>query len=552
MSCGLQAWRKMSPWCSTFRCRAFICGTSQGALSGAWLGGGLGDDDAASGAAQCAKYHANAKHARQGACSFIRSTFNAAAASITVRHACADPSLASLACSLRGLTQTWQRRSTAPALRVRGAPLRSVWTWARAAEKRRRLVREAPGRHANVRPHPLPTLAITPCLTSCAVDKAMDPAGDVLLAFEMNGQVGARRWRGAGAPPARHGRQGLRACSTASAMHRRALLACPPCLLAAGSLRPCNPAPRVFPCLPPQALPRDHGYPLRVVVPGVAGCRSVKWVSEHSMRDRRPHACPRPRRSSHGVPAATLTSWVPPAPPLAAPQVGKIIASAEESTSFWQQKDYKSFGPNVDWDNVDWSSGVCVCALLLRACGPVNRGPVVLHGACVLACCSCRPLGRAGARGDVAQRRVCAVLPFDGTRGRRWGRRGGVGSSCDKIEATRRPGAWGGPSGGGASKSASRRLPHARPGMHRHSPAPLPTPGPPAPAILALPVPSRLCKPESSLFLQSAPTHPDCARTVACPSPAWSASPRHPGHAGHLPDLRARRRHPSGRRRGHA
>jgi hypothetical protein len=26
-------------------------------------------------------------------------------------------------------------------------------------------------------------------------------------------------------------------------------------------------------------LPPDHGYPLRVVVPGVAGCRSVKWVS---------------------------------------------------------------------------------------------------------------------------------------------------------------------------------------------------------------------------------------------------------------------------------
>jgi sulfite oxidase len=47
------------------------------------------------------------------------------------------------------------------------------------------------------------------------VDKALDPAGDVLLAFEMNG------------------------------------------------------AP----------LPPDHGFPVRVVVPGVAGCRSVKWVS---------------------------------------------------------------------------------------------------------------------------------------------------------------------------------------------------------------------------------------------------------------------------------
>lgn len=30
-------------------------------------------------------------------------------------------------------------------------------------------------------------------------------------------------------------------------------------------------------------LPPDHGYPVRVVVPGVAGCRSVKWVSGCSL-----------------------------------------------------------------------------------------------------------------------------------------------------------------------------------------------------------------------------------------------------------------------------
>lgn len=28
-----------------------------------------------------------------------------------------------------------------------------------------------------------------------------------------------------------------------------------------------------------EPLPADHGAPVRVVVPGVAGCRSVKWVS---------------------------------------------------------------------------------------------------------------------------------------------------------------------------------------------------------------------------------------------------------------------------------
>lgn len=88
---------------------------------------------------------------------------------------------------------------------------------------------------------------------SVEVDKAMDPHGDVLLAFEMNG------------------------------------------------------AP----------LPADHGYPVRVVVPGVAGCRSVKWL-------------------------------------------GKIVASDQESASFWQRKDYKAFSPSVDWHNVDWESAPAI------------------------------------------------------------------------------------------------------------------------------------------------------------------------------------------------
>jgi sulfite oxidase len=59
-----------------------------------------------------------------------------------------------------------------------------------------------------------------------------------------------------------------------------------------------------------EPLPRDHGFPLRAIVPGHVAARSVKWLNH-------------------------------------------ITLSDEESTSQWQRKDYKCFGPNqtkVDWD----------------------------------------------------------------------------------------------------------------------------------------------------------------------------------------------------------
>ena len=83
--------------------------------------------------------------------------------------------------------------------------------------------------------------------------KAMDPNGDVILAYKMNGEV----------------------------------------------------------------LPRDHGFPLRVIVPGVVGARNVKWL-------------------------------------------GRIIVSSEESPSHWQQNDYKGFAPNVDWDTVDFKKSPAI------------------------------------------------------------------------------------------------------------------------------------------------------------------------------------------------
>lgn len=59
------------------------------------------------------------------------------------------------------------------------------------------------------------------------------------------------------------------------------------------------------------SLPRDHGYPVRVIVPGNVAARNVKWVQ-------------------------------------------KIAISDEESTSQWQRRDYKSFGPN-EGAKPDWS-----------------------------------------------------------------------------------------------------------------------------------------------------------------------------------------------------
>ena len=87
---------------------------------------------------------------------------------------------------------------------------------------------------------------------SIPLSKAMDPRGDVLLAFGMNGQP----------------------------------------------------------------LPRDHGFPLRAVVPGHVAARSVKWLS-------------------------------------------KIVVSDEESHTQWQRRDYKSFGPN-EGANPDWDRAVSI------------------------------------------------------------------------------------------------------------------------------------------------------------------------------------------------
>lgn len=58
-------------------------------------------------------------------------------------------------------------------------------------------------------------------------------------------------------------------------------------------------------------LPRDHGYPVRVVAPGVVGARNVKWVC-------------------------------------------RIELSSEEYHGHYQRKAYKTFSPSQGWDDLDW------------------------------------------------------------------------------------------------------------------------------------------------------------------------------------------------------
>ncbi|XP_064618699.1 sulfite oxidase-like [Lineus longissimus] len=69
-------------------------------------------------------------------------------------------------------------------------------------------------------------------------------------------------------------------------------------------------------------LPVDHGFPVRVVIPGTVGARNVKWLSQ-------------------------------------------IVTSNEESKSHWQQNDYKGFNPSVDWDTIDYKNAI-----------PINEAPV--------------------------------------------------------------------------------------------------------------------------------------------------------------------------------
>lgn len=67
-------------------------------------------------------------------------------------------------------------------------------------------------------------------------------------------------------------------------------------------------------------IPRDHGYPVRVIIPGVVGARQVKWLH-------------------------------------------RIYLSDEESESHWQRLDYKGFNSSVDWHNVNFENAFAIMKL---------------------------------------------------------------------------------------------------------------------------------------------------------------------------------------------
>ena len=78
-------------------------------------------------------------------------------------------------------------------------------------------------------------------------------------------------------------------------------------------------------------IPKDHGYPVRIIIPGVVGARQVKWLS-------------------------------------------KIVVADEESRCHWQRNDYKGFSPCTDWDTVDFTSMPSIQDLPVQSaiCEPAN------------------------------------------------------------------------------------------------------------------------------------------------------------------------------------
>ena len=118
-----------------------------------------------------------------------------------------------------------------------------------------------------------------------------------------------------------------------------------------------------------EALAPEHGFPLRLVVPGFAGVRSPKWLTGITVQD-------------------------------------------QPSDNHMQQRDYKLLPPDVTADTVDWEQGVTIYGMPLNAaiCEPAPH-----HGQSVAAL----PAGRTAVRGyaiATAREIVRVDVSIDGGR----------------------------------------------------------------------------------------------------------------------------------------
>ncbi|XP_050293038.1 sulfite oxidase, mitochondrial-like isoform X2 [Anthonomus grandis grandis] len=89
-------------------------------------------------------------------------------------------------------------------------------------------------------------------------------------------------------------------------------------------------------------LPPMHGFPIRAFVPGHTGARSVKWLK-------------------------------------------KVLVSEHEAPCHYQQIDYKLYGPNVNWKNVDYSACPALQMVPVNSavCRPNNGDTVHVEDGCI-------------------------------------------------------------------------------------------------------------------------------------------------------------------------
>lgn len=127
---------------------------------------------------------------------------------------------------------------------------------------------------------------------SIPADRAMDAHADVLLAYEMNGEALTRFVLGV-----------LHVASCREGYRRVSHFAC-----------------------------RDHGFPLRVVVPGIVSARQVKWLGRI-------------------IPSQYEVTRVSSMPQSQSPASALVPV---QSDSLWQAKDYKAFPQGMDWNTVDF------------------------------------------------------------------------------------------------------------------------------------------------------------------------------------------------------